>query len=103
MDDQDEQEADVSNQNPDPDNNSPAEGKHQEEIDELEAKLDDLQAELDLTDEEFERRLLKRLEQEIKANQLQLERDLRAEVASEKKRIVNIAVSICQALALPLR
>ena len=46
------------------------ENKHQEEIDELEAKLDDLQAELDLSDEDFERRLLKRLEQEIKANQL---------------------------------
>ena len=70
MDNEDELDVDVSNQIPDPENGSPAEGKHQEEIDELEAKLDDLQAELDLTDEEFERRLLKRLEQEIKANQL---------------------------------
>ena len=41
---------------------SPQEHRHQEEIDELEAKLGDLQAELDLSDEEFERRLLKRLE-----------------------------------------
>mmetsp|Transcript_30343 Transcript_30343/g.40322 ORF Transcript_30343/g.40322 Transcript_30343/m.40322 type:complete len:87 (-) Transcript_30343:231-491(-) len=51
-----------------PEQLSPLENKHQEEIDELEAKLDDLQAELDLSDDEFERRLLKRLEQEIKAN-----------------------------------
>ena len=44
------------------------EDKHQEEIDELEAKLSDLQNELNLTDDEFEQRLLKRLEQEIKVN-----------------------------------
>ena len=44
------------------------EDKNQEEIDELEAKLSDLQGELNLTDEQFEQRLLKRLEQEIKIN-----------------------------------
>ena len=44
------------------------EDKNQEEIDELEAKLADLQGELNLSDDEFEQRLLKRLEQEIKIN-----------------------------------
>ena len=44
------------------------EDKHQEEIDELEAKLSDLQNELNLSDQEFEQRLVRRLEQEIKVN-----------------------------------
>ena len=67
--------------------------KRQDEIELLEAKLADLQSELNLSDEEFERRLLKRLEQEIKFNQIQLEQDLRKEVAAEKKRISALAVS----------
>ena len=35
----------------------------------MEAKLADLQGELNLTEEEFERRLIKRLETEIRVNQ----------------------------------
>ena len=54
----------------------------------------DLQQELNLGDDEFEQRLLNRLQQEISINQKQLELDLKSEVATEKKRILTAAVSI---------
>ena len=57
-------------------------------IDELNAKLVDLQAELDLPQAEFEERLMKRLREEIKMNRMQLEIDLKQELASEKKRLL---------------
>ena len=84
--------AQSNNQN-DMDGTSQKEDKHQEEIDELQAKLSDLKNELNLSEDEFEKRLLKRLEHEIKFNQDQLEKDLRVEVAQEKKRIIQAAVS----------
>lgn len=66
---------------------------YQAEIDELEGKLADLQQELNLSQEEFEARLMKKLQHEIKFNRNQLESDLKNELASEKKRLLQAAVS----------
>ena len=63
----------------------------QQQIEDLNAKLADLQAELDLPQSEFEERLMKRLRDEIKTNRAQLEVDLKAELAVEKKRLLAAA------------
>lgn len=70
------------------------------QVEALQKTLKQLQAELDLSPEEFEKKLMAKIQGEVSQNRVVMQKELSTDVASQKAHLILRAVSACLQLIL---